>query len=141
MTTNELTRPGCPTPVDVQLESLRAIEPGWFDESSPAYEPTSLMWLSKVLTALIDAFQLPRPFIYPTPEGWVRAEWSGAVWELIVTFDLHRHSADVLAVRLDSDEQNERAISLGEAGSETELGCFLAKHLASRRVDWHGGHC
>lgn len=126
----EQTRPGCPTPVETQLESLRLLESGWFDESSPAYEPGSLAWLSKLLNALLHTFQLPRPYIYPSPDGLARAEWSAPGWEIITSFDLKEHSAEALAVRLDADEQHEATIPLQEPGGESELGSFLAKHLS-----------
>jgi hypothetical protein len=128
---DEQTRPGCPTPVDAQVESLRALEHGWYDESSPAYEPTSLHWLAKLLTGLLDGFQLPRPYIYPTPEGLARAEWSGATWEIVGNFDLGARSADVIAARNDSDEMHEITVPLGEPGGESKLGRFLTEHLAT----------
>jgi len=128
---DEQTRPGCPTPVDAQLQSLGALERGWDGESSPAYPPTSLEWLSKLLTALLDGFQLPRPYIYPTPEGLARAEWSGPAWEIVTNFDLDRHSADVLAVRIDAEEQHEISIPLKEPGGESRLGRFLTEHLVT----------
>lgn len=128
---DEQTRPGCPTPVDAQVESLKALDAGWYDESSPAYAPASLQWLSKLLTGLLDGFQLPRPYIYPTPEGLARAEWSGSTWEIITSFDLGARSADVIAARNDSDELHEITVPLGEPGGESKLGRFLTEHLAT----------
>jgi hypothetical protein len=128
---DEQTRPGCPTPVDAQVESLRALGPGWYDDSSVAYETESLHWLAKLLTGLLDGFQLPRPYIYPTPEGLARAEWSGSIWEIVTNFDLAARSADVLAARTDSDELHETRVPLGEPGGESRLGRFLTEHLAA----------
>ncbi len=128
----EPTRPGCPTPVDAQLDSLRALASGWYDASSPGYEPEALAWLSKLLTALLDGFALPRPYIYPTPEGLARAEWSSRTWEIITSFDLHRHAVDALAVRLDADEIRETSIPLSEPGGETKLGRFLEDYLGAQ---------
>lgn len=127
---DEPTRPGCPTPVEAQLESLGALESGWYDASSPGYAASELAWLSKLLTALLGAFELPRPYIYPTPEGLARAEWSGPTWEVVTSFDLQAHSADVLAAHLHTEELHETSVRFGEAGAESELGRFLAKHLA-----------
>ncbi len=36
---DEQIRRGCPTVVNEQVESLQALEPGWYDASSPGYEP------------------------------------------------------------------------------------------------------
>lgn len=125
----EPTRAGCPTPVEAQLESLQALAPGWYDDSSPAYDAHGIAWLSKLLTGLLDAFALPRPYIYPTPEGLARAEWSAPHWEVSTEFDLRRHAAEALAARVDSDELHETSERLGEPGAESRLGLFLAKHL------------
>ena len=64
---DEQSRPGCPTPVEAQVASLSALPAGWYDSESPAYEPASLRWLAKLLTGLLDGFQLPSPYIYPSP--------------------------------------------------------------------------
>jgi hypothetical protein len=128
---DEQTRPGCPTPVEAQVESLKALEPGWYDQSSPAYDAASLHWLTKLLTGLLDGFQLPRPYVYPTPEGLARAEWSGASWEIVSSFDLGARSADVMAARNNSQEMHEITVPLGEPGGESKLGRFLTEHLAA----------
>ncbi|MDP8999471.1 MAG: hypothetical protein M3O46_05105 [Myxococcota bacterium] len=127
----EQTRPGCPTPVEIQVESLKALAAGWYDESSPAYEPSSLAWLGKLLLGLLDGFQLPRPYIYPTPEGLARAEWSGAAWEIVSSFDLDSRSVEVMAARTNSDEMHEITVPLAEPGGESKLGRFLTEHLAT----------
>lgn len=128
---DEQTRPGCATPVDAQLESLKALARGWYDEMSPEFDAERLDWLSKLLVALLDGFQLPRPYIYPTPEGLARAEWPGAKWEVISKFDLASREADVLAVRVDSEELHELTVPLGEPGAESKLGRFLQEHLCT----------
>ena len=127
----EQTRPGCPTPVDAQIESLGALPGGWYDETSTAYDPSSLAWLGKLLLGLLDGFQLPRPYVYPTPEGLARAEWSGASWEIVSSFNLRARSVEVMAARTDSDEMHEITVPLSEPGGESKLGRFLTEHLAT----------
>jgi hypothetical protein len=128
----EQTRPGCPTSVETQVESLKSLAPGWYDESSPAYDAPSLAWLGKLLLGVLDGFQLPRPYIYPTPEGLARAEWSGAAWEIVSSFDLGSRSVEVMAARTNSDEMHEITVPLAEPGGESKLGRFLTEHLATR---------
>jgi hypothetical protein len=128
---DEQTRPGCPTPVETQVESLAALQPGWYDASSPAYEASALRWLSELLRGVLDGFQLPRPYIYPTPEGLARAEWSGAGWEVVSSFNLEDRSADVVAARADSQELHELTVPLGQPGGDSKLGRFLVEHLAA----------
>jgi hypothetical protein len=126
---DEQTRPGCPTPVETQVESLKALAPGWFDPTSPAFEPAKLDWLSKLLLGVLDGFQLPRPYIYPMPDGLTRAEWPGAKWDVRSNFDLDAQKADLLAVGVDSDDLHELTLPLTEPGAESKLGRFLQQHL------------
>jgi hypothetical protein len=128
---DEQTRPGCPTPVEAQVESLAALPRGWYDDSSPAYDGAALRWLSDLLKGVLDGFQLPRPYIYPTPDGLARAEWSGANWEVVSSFDLEARSADVMAARANSQELHELTVPLGQPGGESKLGRFLSEHLAA----------
>jgi hypothetical protein len=127
---DEQTRPGCPTPVEAQLEALRALNVGWYDESSPGYEASSLDWLAKLLKGLLDGFQLPRPYIYPSPDGLARAEWSAARWEVVTSFDLASRSAETMAARPDADEVRELTVRFSEPGGESKLGRFLTEYLA-----------
>jgi hypothetical protein len=127
---DEQTRPGCPTPVDTQLESLKALAPGWYDGVGDSYEPTKLDWLAKLLVAVLDGFQLPRPYIDPTPEGIARAEWSVNKWEVSSDFDLSARQADIVAARVDSQEVRELIVPLSEPGAESTLGRWLQGLLA-----------
>lgn len=127
---DEQTRPGCPTPVDEQIESFKALEPGWRDGLGSAYEPTKLDWLSKLLIAVLDGFQLPRPYIYPTPEGLARVEWSHSKWEVTSDFDLSARQAEIVAAHIDSREVRELTVPLNEPGAESRLGRWLQGLLA-----------
>jgi hypothetical protein len=122
-------RPGCPTPIEQQVEALRALPAGWFDESSPSFDPSSLEWLTRLIRGVVDGFTLPSPYLYPTPEGFARAEWPGSRWEIVANIDLDAKLAEVLAVRLDSDRVDEEHFPLDQPGGESKLGRFLTEHL------------
>ena len=111
--------------VEEQVASLRA-------HNSRGYDVTSFEWLAKLLVRLLDAFHLPRPYIYPTPEGLARAEWSGSDWEAVASFDLRTQSVGALAARHDADEMHVLAVALAEPGAESKLGRFLTEHLSTR---------
>ncbi|MCK6682548.1 MAG: hypothetical protein L6R30_09045, partial [Thermoanaerobaculia bacterium] len=125
------TKGGCGIPVLQQIEALGALQPGWYDSESPAYETENLGWLEKLLEGLLDGFNLPVPYVYPTPEGRVRIEWPGAHQEIVVTFDLMASSADAMVVHLDSDEFSELAVSFKKPGAESRLGSFIARHVSA----------
>jgi hypothetical protein len=78
---------------------------------------------------VLDGFELPTPYLYPTPEGLARAEWSGVKWEVIVSMNLSERVADVVAARIDSDRVDEDRFVLTYPGTESKLGRFLIEHL------------
>jgi hypothetical protein len=82
-----------------------------------------------LISGIVDVFGLPTPYVYPTPEGAARLEWSAVHWEVVTTIDLERRKADAFATRLDSDEVHELPLELQEPGSESRLGRFLDEHL------------
>lgn len=127
-----VARPGCPTPIESQVDSLKALEPGWYDGSGGGYDPPALDWLAKLLKGLLDGFQLPTPYLYPTPEGVARAEWSSPRWEIVANIDLKATSADVIAARNDSDELHELTLHFAAPGDESKFGHFLIDHLKPR---------
>jgi len=112
-----------------QVESLKALAPGWFDGEGSTYDAAALNWLARLLEGLLDGFRLPTPYLYPTPEGLARLEWSTERWEVTVNIDLHARSADAVAARGDSEEIHEMSTSFGEPGAESVLGRFLSDHV------------
>ena len=120
---------GCPTSVGDQVDALRSLPDRWFDDDSRAFDPVTIEWLGKLLSAVQDAFDLPTPYVYPTPEGHARAEWPGSGWEVIVSVDLQKREAALTAVKLGSDRIDEDHVSLMKAGGESRLGKFVVEHL------------
>ncbi|MFT3774372.1 MAG: hypothetical protein QM820_54125 [Minicystis sp.] len=116
-------------PLARHVEALRALTPGWYDETSPAYAPEALDWLATQIRELLDAFGLPAPFLYPTPEGLARAEWSAPRWEVVANIDLGARVAEVIAARADGDEARELTVAFDELGDESVLGRFLVDHI------------
>ena len=80
---------------------------------------------------MIDPFEEPERFTQLVTEGFARAEWSGAAWEIVSNFDLGSRSVEVMAARASSDELHEITVPLAEPGGETKLGRFLTEHLAA----------
>jgi len=128
---SERTSLGCSTPIEEQVDSLQALPDRWFDEDSRAFDPTELKWLGHLLGAVQEAFHLPTPYLYPTPEGHARAEWPGAGWEIIASLDLRSREAELTAVKLNSDRVDEDHVLVGQAGGESRLGKFIVEHLQS----------
>jgi hypothetical protein len=117
------------TPIAEQVDSLAKLEPGWFDGDGSAYDPVQLAWLAERLGAVVSGHGLSVPHIYPTPDGYVLAEWSAERWEVSATFNLTSHEAQVFVASLESEDFVERCVLLDEPGAEDELGLFLREHV------------
>lgn len=126
------TRRGCPTPMNEQISTLRGLAPGWFDGEGLPYNGAQLDWLEQYLDRLVVLAGVPRPYIYPTPDGAVRVEWSAPSAEIVLTFDLSTKSIDGFSAPVDRGEGEELTVTVGEAGAELQLGDFLRRYLPGR---------
>ena len=63
-----------PLDVGMQLNKLRALQPGWFNGDGPSFSPVALDRIEELFNANYPA-DLPLPHLGPTPDGAVRAEW------------------------------------------------------------------
>ena len=123
------SRPGCRISVPEQVQSLGALQDGWLDGEGRAFSEEQLAWSANLLEGIVNGFELATPYIYPTPDGSVRAEWSRPLWEISAELDWARRHSEVRAVRIDSDEMREGSFPLVEAGQEIRLGSFLANQM------------
>jgi hypothetical protein len=119
----------CPIPIDRQIASLAKLDDGWYDDSSRKYESAHLRWLTLLLSSVVNAHSLPTPYIYPTPEGLMSVEWSSNSSEVIVSVDLSRRSADVIAFRLASESIEDLTVDFADVDSEGRLGRFIAGYV------------
>lgn len=125
------SRTGCPTPMNEQIATLRGLAPGWLDGEGLAYRGSDLDWLEAYLARLVTSSGVPCPYIYPTPEGAVRVEWSAPKAEIVLTFDLSNYSIDGFAEPVDRDgEGDELALMVGEPDADARLKDFLRSYLA-----------
>lgn len=99
-----------------RIAELSRLEAGWLDGEGEAISPHALLAMRRLLDDLGE--QLPKPRIYPTADGGVRAEWSLQRRELSIVIDEDGYFAHLL------DHETGRAPS--EEGTEaTEALPFL----------------
>lgn len=89
--------------IDKRLKSLKSLKDGWATgaqsagSSDKAYgkalESKGLDWLAAQFTRHYPD-TLPRPYIYPTPEGGVQAEWPIGEREATLEIDLQTHTGE-----------------------------------------------
>jgi len=122
-------RPGCRIPVAEQVASLKALQNGWLDGEGRSFGDDQLAWSSKLLESIVNGLELPTPYVYPTPQGNVRAEWSRPLWEISAELSWSDRSSEVRAIRTDADEIREGSFPLDDPGQEVRLGAFLAHQM------------
>jgi hypothetical protein len=105
-------------PLDVteRLNELSKLEDGWLEGDGFAPIQSGLEWL----TLAFDTYyppDSPLPYVYPTPEGNIRAEWSIGSNEISLEVDLVTHVADYHILDLATDREASDTLNL-----ETESG-------------------
>ncbi len=109
--------------VSRQLAELRNLKDGWADGIQAADQwgegfgkaPTArgLDWLGETFEERYSD-NLPRPYLYPTPEGGVSLEWSIGRNEASLEIDLIKHSAEWHCLNLSSGRSTEEAFDLDD---------------------------
>lgn len=101
-----------PLDIETRLEELAQLEDGWLDGKGQGLEQTTLNGLAKAFDEYFDP-ALPLPYLYPTPEGGVQAEWTMGSWEVSLEINLPSLAAEYQAVHLASGESREMGLLLG----------------------------
>ncbi|OQC41351.1 MAG: hypothetical protein BWX66_00753 [Deltaproteobacteria bacterium ADurb.Bin058] len=114
--------------VAARLEDLKALRDGWLDgDKGFAPDKKGLDWLA-------EAFQrgypdeLPLPYLYPTAEGGVQAEWSLNGWEISLEIDLERKHGEWHALEMTTETEEEKSLKLDEPDDWQ----WLAREIARR---------
>jgi hypothetical protein len=97
--------------IATRLKTLAELEEGWLDGKGYAPDKTQLAWLSTAFDTLYDP-TLPLPYLYPTAEGGIQAEWSLGDWEISLEIDLVEQVAEWQALNLNTQSCLEDSLNL-----------------------------
>jgi hypothetical protein len=100
--------------VTARLEELRALRHGWLD-GKKGFAPNNmgLDWLANGFkTHFPDG--LPLPYLYPTAEGSIQAEWSVNDYEITLEFDIDNHRGEWHALNMITEDEVTRELALDE---------------------------
>ena len=115
-------------PLDIsrQLADMKRLKDGWADGMQPADQwgngygkaPAhhELNWLAAQFANRYDA-GFPKPYLYPTPEGGVQAEWPIGSNEASLEIDLTTHTAEWYCLDFHADASTENLLDLDNAKS------------------------
>ena len=81
---------------------LQLIPPGWFDGDGREIDKSGLLWLEQLLESYPE--DLPKFYIYPTPNGDIQLEWDLNPHEPELVINLLTHSANWFDLNLETHE-------------------------------------
>jgi hypothetical protein len=119
--------------VTLRLEQMTAIGNGWLDGKGVAPDRGKLIWLAEQFDALFDG-NLTLPYLYPTAEGGVQAEWTLNGREVSLEIDLENKQAEYQALNLKDDTCSEFRFSLADQDGWNKLNEAL-KQLETQKVE------
>jgi len=100
-----------PLDIRVRLDELRRLEDGWLDGDGKAPGSEELDWLATGFDRHYPD-DLPSPYLYPTVEGGVRAEWSLSNFEISLEVNFVAHRADWHRLNLETHTDDTQELDL-----------------------------
>ena len=101
-----------PLDIGMRLDELRGLEDGWLygnDGKAPCEK--GLDWLEEAFR-LHYTGKAPLPYLFPTPEGGIQAEWPIKPFNISLEIDLATKQAYWHSLNLETDEDEEEDINL-----------------------------
>lgn len=102
-----------PLDTTLRLNQLALLENGWFDGKGKAPAKEKLEWLAEAFESDFDS-DLPLPYLYPTAEGGVQAEWNLNDWAVTLEIELESRKAEYQALNLKDLSSKDIELALGE---------------------------
>ncbi|NEX20921.1 hypothetical protein G3480_11450 [Thiorhodococcus mannitoliphagus] len=114
-----------PLDVETRLEELATLPAGWLDGKGEPLAPTTLRALAQDFDTYFDP-DLPLPYLYPTAEGAVQAEWTLGDWEVSLEIELTARTAQYQALHIPTDQVDEQVfLSLQGQDAWSRLNALL----------------
>ena len=101
--------------IAARLDEFRNLKPGWLDGKGFAPSTQGLDWLTTRFDTQYPE-GLPLPFLYPTAEGGVQAEWSLNDHEISLEISFDTHQGEWHGLNLVGLEETTKTLNLDEAG-------------------------
>ena len=100
-----------PLDIKTRVEELAQMRNGWLDGKGRAPERAALLRLAR---AFDDHYapDLPPPYLYPTADGGVQAEWTLGAWDVSLEITLPDMDAHYRALHLNTGESRDLDLTL-----------------------------
>ena len=93
--------------IDAQLDRLASMEDGWHNGQGLAPSQVAIECAQRVLALIEAGSDAGVPFIYPTYEGGVTAEWTHHAWEISVSIPTSAHAIEFYMLNTETDQEFE----------------------------------
>lgn len=113
-----------PLDIEARLEVLSLLNNGWLNGKGKALDNAKAKLFSEYFYSFYNE-SLPLPYLYPTAEGGLQAEWFINDWDISLEIDLANLNADLHGLNLQSDEEKELSLLLTEQDSWKKLNQVL----------------
>lgn len=98
-----------------RLDEIARTPAGWYSPNNPAPVPEAIEKMRHFIATVVPEAAIPYPYIYPMPEGGIRAEWTRGGWEISATIDADSLLAAIHALNIETDREVELEIDTGTA--------------------------
>lgn len=113
-----------PLDVETRLDELAALKDGWLNGRGSVLDAAGLNALAEAFEQYFDT-ELPLPYLYPTPEGGILAEWALGKWAVSLDIAVPSQAAQYQAFNLASDESSDFELDLTDVGGWGTLNAAL----------------
>lgn len=105
-----------PRDIGARLDEFRNLKAGWFDGIGATFKGKTLDWLTGRFDEAYED-NLPLPYLYPTPQGGVRAEWRLSNYEASLEVDLTTYHGEWVSFEKQGTDETEMQLDLsGDEG-------------------------
>jgi len=99
--------------VSGRIEELRLIENGWLDGDGLAMDKEGLNWFSKSFEENFSP-ELPRPYIFPLPDGGIQMEWNNTKYSANLELNLVDKKAEYYCITKQTKEIYEEDLDFND---------------------------
>lgn len=97
--------------VSARLEDLAKLSDGWLNGEGKSISPEGLAWIENSLNNNLDP-ALPLPYLFPTLDGDILAEWKNDECDISIEFELMRKTAYIHVLKKGASPALEKFVAL-----------------------------
>jgi hypothetical protein len=116
-----------PRNIFAQIEDLRQLKDGWLNGEGLAPSKQGLDWVAETLDQYFT--DKTAPYLYPMPDGGVRAEWSIRRIEIAIDINIDTHSAYWHSLDLNNSNVLEKHLNLNNQNDWEWIKSFVLMRL------------